>query len=114
MIESGRHHADYLNRLSVELNCASDYVWVATKTARPKTISQDYDVVSTRLELFRFEYTAARRGRSQQRKEIGGCCEAEQTLRCLPLFGEVTAGKVVSSDLFENRVLVVLVKEVGC
>ena len=73
MFESGRHHADYLDCLSVELNRASDYVWVASKTARPKTIGQDDDVVSARLKLFRFEYTAARRSHFQHGKEIGGC-----------------------------------------
>src|SRR5215207_1039427 len=114
MIESRRHHAYNLNRLSVELNRASDDVWVAAKAARPKSISQDNDVVSARLELFRFEETAMCRGHSQQRKEIGGCSEAEQTFRCLPLFGEITAGKVIRRHLFKNRVLVVLVEKVCC
>src|SRR4030095_7077319 len=49
MFESRRHHADYLDRFSVELNSFSHDVWVASETPRPKTIAEDDDVVSARL-----------------------------------------------------------------
>ena len=112
MFKSGRHHADYLHCLSVELNFSSDDVWIASEAARPKTIGQDDHVVGARLKLFGFEYTAVRRRDFQHRKEIGGCCEAEQTFCCLSLFGEITAGEVVGSHLLENGILVVLVEEI--
>src|SRR5688500_4733598 len=114
MLESGRHHAHDLNRLSVELNRTSEDVWVAAKASRPKTIGQNDDVVSTWLELFGFENTAVRRGYSKHRKEISGSGDAEQTFRCLPLFDEVTAGKVIGSHLLEDCILAVLIEEVRC
>ena len=63
MFESWRHHANYLHRFSVELNFSSHDVRIASKPARPKTIAQDDDVISVRLEFFGFEYTAVRRWR---------------------------------------------------
>ena len=80
----------------------------------PKTISQDDHVVGARLKLFRFEYTAARRSHFHHGKEIGGCCEAEQTFRRLSLFGQITAGKIVGGHLLKNRILIVLVEEICC
>src|SRR5215216_1244621 len=113
MFESGRHHADYLYCFSVELYFSSHHSWVAPETARPKTIAEDDSVISARLEFFGFEYAAVRRCDSQHWKEIGGGCEAEQTFRCLPLLGEVTADEVVGRHLLKNRILVVLVEEIS-
>src|SRR5207237_9632551 len=113
MVKAGRHHAHNLDCLPVELNRASNDVWIASKTARPKTIGQDDNVVGARLELFRFEYTATLGRHAQHRKEIGRCRETEQTFRRVPIFGQVTADEVVSGHLVENRVPVVLVEKVS-
>jgi hypothetical protein len=112
MFETGRHHADYLHCLSVKLNRASDYAWIASETTRPKTIGQDNHVVRARLELFRFKDTAVRRRHSKHGKEIGGACQAEQTFRRLSLSGHITARKVVGGHLLEDRILVVMVEEI--
>ncbi len=112
MIETGGHHADDLHCFSVELNFSSDYVWVISETARPKSIAQDDYVINTRLEFFGFKHTAVRGCDSQQWKEIRGCREAEQALGCLPVFGETTARIVVGRHLFKNRILGVLVEEI--
>src|SRR5687767_8912076 len=82
--------------------------------ARPTTISQDNDVVSTRLELFRVEYTATRRRHSQERKELGGTRDSEQAFRRMPMLSEVTAAGGKGSHLFQNRILVALVEKVRC
>src|SRR5689334_9234310 len=101
MFEPGRHHADDLNCLTVELDLASDDVWVASKTSRPETIGEDDNVVGAGLELFGFEDAAERRGHSHHGKEIGGCREAQQTFCCLALFGEITVNEVVGRHLFK-------------
>src|SRR5262249_42720362 len=103
MFKARRHHADDFNRFSVELNLSSDDGWVAGKAARPETIAQHDHVVSARLKLFRFEYTAVSRRDSHHRKEIRGCGETEQAFRCLSLFGQITAGEVISRHLLEHR-----------
>src|SRR6185503_13611046 len=90
MVETGRHHANYLDCLSVELNLTSHNARITSETTRPKTIGQDNHVVRARLELFRFEETAARWSHIKQGKEIGGACEAEQTFRRLSLCGQIT------------------------
>ncbi len=114
VFESGRHHAYYLHCLSIELDLSSYNVWVASETARPKTIGEDHHVISAGLELFGFEYTATRGRHSQHRKEVGGRSETEKTFRCLSLFSEITAREVVGGHLLEHSILVVLVKEVCC
>jgi hypothetical protein len=60
MFESRRHHADYFDCLSVELNASAHNGWIASETARPKTIAQDDYVISAKLEFFGSEYTAVR------------------------------------------------------
>src|SRR6185295_6379243 len=90
VFEPGRHDAYNLNGLSVELNCASHYVWVAAKTFGPKAIGQNHNVVSARFKLFRVEYAASRRRDFQHWKEVGGCRKAQQTFRCLALLSQIT------------------------
>src|SRR6185369_888717 len=92
VIETGRHHADDLDGLAVELNLASDDVWVAAEASCPETIGQDDYVVTAGLKLFGLEDAAVRRRHAEQRKEIGGGGETEQTFRRLALFGQVSAG----------------------
>ena len=77
MFESGRHHADYLNCLSIELNFPSDDAWITSETACPKAIGEDDHVISARFELFGLKNTTARRSNAHQRKEIGSRCETE-------------------------------------
>src|SRR5688500_15682204 len=105
MFEAGRHNANNLDCLSVELDFSSHDIWVAAKTASPKKIAQDDHVISARLEFFRVEKTAAFRWYSEEWKKVGGCREAEQTLRCLSLFGEITRLKMVGGHLFKNGIL---------
>ena len=59
MLESLRHHADYLHAFSIELNSSSDNPGIAAKTARPKTIAQDDHVIRAGLKFFRFENSTA-------------------------------------------------------
>jgi hypothetical protein len=61
MFKSGRHHADDLNCLAVELDFSSHDVRVASETKRPEPIREDDNVISARLEFFRLENTAIRR-----------------------------------------------------
>src|SRR5688572_6588224 len=113
MFESGRHDPDYLDGLSVKLDCASEYVWVTSKTAGPKTIRQDNNIVSAGLELFRSENATVCRRHSKHWEKIGGSRDAEQTCYLLPLFSQVTAGVVVGSHPVENCVLFALIEKVG-
>jgi hypothetical protein len=113
MVEIRRHHADYLHCFPVELNSFPHDVWVVSKTPRPKAIRQDNNVISTRLEFFGLECAALCRWNAHKWKEVGGCCEAEQTFRCLSRFREITAEIVVGRHLVKNGILVVLVKKIG-
>src|SRR6185503_6708952 len=72
MIETGRHHADDLHCLSVELNFSTYDVRITSKTPCPKTVAQHYNVINTRLEFFGFEHTTVRRCDAHQWKEIRG------------------------------------------
>src|SRR5215467_524323 len=105
MFKSRRHDADYLNSFSVELNLSSNDSWVTGKAARPKAIAQNDHVVSTGLELFRFEYPTVSRRDFHHRKEVRRGGKTKQTFRCLPRFSEITADVVVSSHLLKHRVL---------
>src|SRR6185503_3060762 len=112
MIETGRHHADDLHCLSVELNFSSDYVWVVSKTAGPESIAQHDDVINTRLKFFRFEHTTVRWCDSHQGKEILSCGEVDQSLGRLTGFGEGGVPVGVSRHPFENGILSALVDEI--
>src|SRR5690348_7136818 len=113
MFESRWHYADNLYCLTIKLNVLADDVWIAAETARPKSICEDDDVISARLELFGFECTAVRGSDAQHWKEISGGCEAEQTFRGVTFFGEVTAGEVGGRHFVKDCVLIVLVEEVS-
>src|SRR6185503_6404550 len=112
MIEPGRHHADYLHGFSVELNFSTDDARITSKTPRPTTIAQDDHVINTRLKFFGFKYTAVGGLDSHQREEIRGCCEVDQALGCLPVFGESTASIGVGRHPFKNGILGALVEEI--
>jgi hypothetical protein len=112
VFKAWRHHADYLNCFSVELKFLPDDVWVASKTARPKEIAEHDNVVSARLEFFRFEHSTARGSDSKYGEEIGGSGEAEQTFGGVALLCEIAVLELVCGKLFKDRILVMLVKEV--
>src|SRR5262249_46154740 len=114
MFESGRHYSGYLHSFSIKLNLTSHNTWVASKTARPKPIGQNNDVIGAGLEFFRSKYASVCRRYSQERKEIGGRCEAKQTFGCLTMFGEVATDEVIRGHLLKDRILIVLVKKIRC
>jgi hypothetical protein len=114
VVESGRHHADDLDCLSVELNFSAYDARITSKTPRPKTVAQDDHVISAWFEFFGFEYATVGRCDSQNWKEVGCCGNAGQTFCCLTLFGEITADEVVGGQLLEDRVLGLVVKEICC
>src|ERR1043166_9735739 len=102
MFESGRHHADDLHGFSIKLNLASYNVWVASKTAGPKTIGQHDNIVGARLEFFRSKNPTVCGRHSQHWEEVGRRGEAKQTFGRLALFGEIAADVVVSGNLTEQ------------
>ena len=112
VIETGRHNADDLHGLPVELNFSSEYVWVVSKMARPKSIAQDYRIINTRLEFFGFKYTTVRGCDSHQWEEIRGRFEADQAFGCLPGFGESNARVSVGRHVFKDAILGALVEEI--
>src|SRR6185436_17045846 len=112
MFKALRHHADDLHCLAVELDFSSHDVWVASETKRPEPIGQDDNLISARLEFFRFESTAIRGRHCQHWKEISSCCEADQTFRGVSRFGEITVDELVRCHLLKDRILVVLVEEI--
>src|SRR5688500_2923422 len=112
MIETGRHHADDLHSLSVELNFSTYEARITSKTPRPKSIAQHDYVINTRLEFFGFKNSAVRWCDSHQREEIRGCCERDQALGWLPGFGESTARIGVGRQPFKNGILGALVEEI--
>src|SRR5215207_2690883 len=105
MIETGRHHADDLHCFSVELNFSTYNARITSKTPRPKTVAQHDYIINTRLEFFWFKHTTVRGCDSHQREEIRGCCEVDQALGCLPVFGESTASIGVGCHPFKNGIL---------
>src|SRR5689334_1527580 len=113
MVESSRHYSNDLCCLSIKFNLSSHNTRIASKTARPKAITQNNYVVSTWLEFLRSEHAAMCRRNSQHGKEISGCGKAHQTFGCLPRLGQITAHEIVSRHLFKHCILIVLIKKIS-